>query len=169
MSIDEERKSFHPVIWNPIENDVNEKMKQVWFSGVHTDVGGGYPEEDLSNIALQWMIQEAIDKNLLIYDKKALESFMASNPDVNGIMHNEQKKLPGKLLKRMKRNWDKATHGEPSIHESVLKRTKDGDNSDTSKYAPWIFDIMDKDKPFIEPWKNSQPANKVIRRKPVKR
>ena len=152
LSIDEERKTFHPVIWNPIENDVNGKLKQVWFCGVHTDVGGGYEEEDLSNIALQWMIQEAIDKNLLIYDTKALESFMASTPDINGLMHNEQKQFPGKLLKRMKRNWDKATHGEPCIHESVLKRTKNGDNSDTSKYSPWIFNLIDKDKPLIEPW-----------------
>jgi len=151
LSIDEERKSFHPVIWNPIENDVNGKLKQVWFCGVHTDVGGGYAEDDLSNYSLQWMIQEAIDKNLLIYDKKGLESFMASIPDINGIMHNEQKQYPGKLLKRMKRGWDKKVMGEPCIHESVLKRTKNNDNSDTPKYAPWIFDVMDKKNPSIEP------------------
>jgi uncharacterized protein (DUF2235 family) len=153
LSIDEERKSFLPVIWNTIENDVNGKMKQVWFSGVHTDVGGGYEEEDLSNITLRWMIQEATAKNLIIYEKSpAYKKLIASNPDIDGIMHNEQKHFPGKLLKKMKRSWNKTTHGEPCIHESVFERTKNCDNSDIPKYSPWIFDVIDNEKPFIEPW-----------------
>jgi hypothetical protein len=68
------------------------------------------------------------------------------------MMHNEQKEFPGKLLKRMKRSWNKTTHGEPCIHESVFKRTKNNDNSDTPKYSPWIFDVIDKKNPFKEPW-----------------
>lgn len=154
LSIDEERKSFLPVIWNPVENDNTGRMKQVWFCGVHTDIGGGYIEEDLSNVSLKWMIQEATDKNLRIYEKSpAYQKLLASNPDINGIMHNEQKEFPGKLLKRMKRSWEKTTFGEPCIHESVLNRTKNSDNTVTPKYSPWIFDIIDKDKIFIEPWK----------------
>ena len=153
LSIDEERKTFHPVIWNPIKNDVNGKMKQVWFSGVHTDVGGGYEEEELSNITLKWMIQEATAKNLIIYEKSpAYKKLMDSRPDINGTMHNEQKTFPGKLLKRMKRSWNKETHGEPCIHESVFKRTKNSDNTDIPKYSPWIFDIIDKNNRNIEPW-----------------
>ena len=57
LSIDEERKTFLPTLWDTINHDEqSDKMKQVWFSGVHTDVGGGYKEEDLSNITLKWMI-----------------------------------------------------------------------------------------------------------------
>lgn len=153
LSIDEERKTFHPVLWNPIENDKVGKMKQVWFCGVHTDVGGGYKEEELSNITLKWMIQEATAKGLIIYEKSpAYKKLLASNPDVDGVMHNEQKHFPGKLLKRLKRSWDKTTHGEPYIHESVFKRTKNNENADSPKYSSWIFEIIDKEKPFIEPW-----------------
>ncbi len=151
LSIDEERKTFKPVIWNRIENDKKEKMKQVWFSGVHTDVGGGYQEEDLSNITLKWMIREATEKNLLIYEKSpAYKKLQAAKPDINGMMHNEQKHFPGNLMQRQKRSWDKSTQGEPCIHESVFKRTKNSDNTDSPKYSPWIFEIIDKNKPFTE-------------------
>lgn len=156
LSIDDERKAFHPVFWNPIENDKTEKMKQVWFCGVHTDVGGGYPEDDLSDISLKWMIQEATSKNLILYPKSSAYKRLAeSNPDINGIMHNEQKEFPGKLLKRMKRTWDKSSHGEPCIHESVSKRTKNTDNTDSPNYSPWIFEHIDKENPCVESGKIS--------------
>jgi uncharacterized protein (DUF2235 family) len=156
LSIDEERKSFLPVLWNTIENGSDKRMKQVWFAGVHTDVGGGYQEEDLSNITLQWMIKEATEKNLLIYQKaSAYLKIAVSKPDVNGFMHNEQKKLPGKWMAKQKRSWNKDTHGEPCIHESVFERTKNSDNSDSPKYSPWIFDCINSEHPNIEPWKES--------------
>ena len=38
-----------------------EDVKQVWFAGVHCDVGGGYPEKEsgLAKLALEWMLEEA--------------------------------------------------------------------------------------------------------------
>ena len=151
LSIDEERKTFKPVLWNRIENDKMVKMKQVWFCGVHTDVGGGYPEEDLSNITLNWMIREAKAKNLIIYEKSpAFKKLLASKPDINGMMHNEQKHFPGKLMKKAKRTWNKSTHGEPCIHESVFKRTRNSDNSEVPMYNPWIMEYFDKKNPNIE-------------------
>jgi uncharacterized protein (DUF2235 family) len=153
LAIDEERKAFHPVLWNKLENDSILRMKQVWFCGVHTDVGGGYKEEELSNISLNWMIQEATTKGLIIYEKSpAYKKLLASKPDVNGMMHNEQKKFPGKLLKRMKRNWNKTTHGEPCLHASVFDRIKNNENADSPKYASWILGLVEKENPCREPW-----------------
>jgi uncharacterized protein (DUF2235 family) len=153
LAIDEERKAFRPVLWNRLENDKDLRMKQVWFCGVHTDVGGGYIEEELSNISLNWMIQEATAKGLIIYAKSdAYKKLLASKPDVNGMMHNEQKTFPGKLLKKMKRTWNNATHGQPCLHGSVLKRSKNSDNTDDPKYSSWIFENIDNEKPFIETW-----------------
>jgi uncharacterized protein (DUF2235 family) len=41
LSLDDERTTFHPVLWN--EKDVpREQLTQVWFAGVHSNVGGGY-------------------------------------------------------------------------------------------------------------------------------
>lgn len=54
MAIDERRKFFPVLQWNK-----NRRVKQVWFSGVHSDVGGGYKECGLADIALLWMIDRA--------------------------------------------------------------------------------------------------------------
>jgi uncharacterized protein (DUF2235 family) len=153
LSIDEERKTFHPIVWEPIKGDkLKDKMKQVWFAGVHTDVGGGYEIDQLSNISLKWMIQEAKDKGLVIYkNSRAFDELMASKPDVNGTMHNEQTGFTGKLFKRAVRNWNTTAYGQPCIHESVLKRTKNNENLDEPKYMPWILKELDKNAPCIEP------------------
>jgi len=152
LSIDEKRKAFHPKIWLPIDGKhKNERMKQVWFSGVHTDVGGGYSEDDLSNISLKWMIKESKAKGLLFKDEsEAYKNFIDSNPNVNGIMHNEGNKFPGCWFKKEQRSWDKSILGEPCVHESVLKRAKNTFNKDVPVYSPWILDYMDKDNPCIE-------------------
>jgi uncharacterized protein (DUF2235 family) len=78
LAIDDERDAFHPLLWDEVheraliysaENKAkiakdptridDERLKQVWFTGMHSDVGGGYPDESLSYISLLWMIDEA--------------------------------------------------------------------------------------------------------------
>ncbi len=55
LAIDEKRWKFKPTLWPPGEA----RLEQVWFAGVHSDVGGWYDEAGLSNIALHWMIDRA--------------------------------------------------------------------------------------------------------------
>jgi uncharacterized protein (DUF2235 family) len=154
LAIDEERKTFAPVLWDALgPGHPKEKMKQVWFCGVHTDVGGGYAEDNLSNISLRWMIREASEKGLIIYEKSdAYKTLKTAPVNPDGIMHNEQKEFPGSLFKRAVRNWDKNSHGEPCLHESVFQRKKNSDNDDSPAYAPWIKKLVDGKKPFIEPY-----------------
>jgi uncharacterized protein (DUF2235 family) len=64
IAIDERRAFFRTNRWMPSKDlpvHGPRDLKQVWFAGVHCDVGGGYPEEEsgLSKFALQWMLQEA--------------------------------------------------------------------------------------------------------------
>lgn len=54
VAIDEHRSSFQPTLWDPKEKP-NQSVKQVWFSGAHADVGGGYHRANLSDITLRWM------------------------------------------------------------------------------------------------------------------
>ncbi len=71
LSIDDERLTFHPTLWDrnilPYQT-----MKQVWFCGVHTDVGGGYPEQELSDITLLWIKNRAMEHGLRIYPEENL-------------------------------------------------------------------------------------------------
>ena len=57
VALDERRAYFVQNLWGNQPQDV----EQVWFPGVHCDVGGGYgePESGLSAIALRWMTEKA--------------------------------------------------------------------------------------------------------------
>lgn len=68
VSIDERRASFIPTLWVDDEgkarsNDAN--VEQVWFTGVHSDVGGGYDDCQLSDIALSWMMGKAAQRGIV--------------------------------------------------------------------------------------------------------
>lgn len=62
LSLHEDRKDFLPTLWYQ-QNDhpPNQTLKQTWFQGCHTDVGGGYPLHGLSDITLAWMVAQLQD------------------------------------------------------------------------------------------------------------
>lgn len=71
LAIDERRKPFGPSIWQQQPNAVNQRLEQVWFAGVHSDIGGGYPQTGLSDIALAWMADRAAQCGLELSFKNA--------------------------------------------------------------------------------------------------
>ncbi|MGE5303889.1 MAG: DUF2235 domain-containing protein [Alphaproteobacteria bacterium] len=58
LSLDDERTTFHPVLWDE-SSSAPGKITQVWFAGVHANVGGGYPDDSLAGVPLQWIMTEA--------------------------------------------------------------------------------------------------------------
>ncbi|HEY6993752.1 MAG TPA: DUF2235 domain-containing protein, partial [Xanthobacteraceae bacterium] len=56
LSLDDERPTFRPVLWD--EKRPHADLKQVWFAGVHANVGGGYPDDGLAYVTLDWMMDE---------------------------------------------------------------------------------------------------------------
>ena len=59
VSVDERRKKFPVSLWNEAAKADRQTIEQVWFPGVHSDVGGSYAEAGLSDVALQWMLEKA--------------------------------------------------------------------------------------------------------------
>lgn len=63
VSLHENRAKYKPRLYDEPDFTQEERdvrsFKQVWFRGVHSDVGGSYKEDGLSNVALNWMIHEA--------------------------------------------------------------------------------------------------------------
>jgi uncharacterized protein (DUF2235 family) len=58
ISIDERRREFPATLWKgPL--GPGQVLEQVYFTGVHCDVGGGYAETGLSDITLGWMMRKA--------------------------------------------------------------------------------------------------------------
>jgi len=79
LAVNERRKPFSPTLWDYIRKD-NQKVEQVWFCGVHKDVGGGFTDEGLSNIALLWMLNKAQEAGLKM-DVEAMDTFpIETNP-----------------------------------------------------------------------------------------
>jgi len=155
LAIDDVRKTFHPVLFEPtqenLQKDPNRKrsLQQVWFMGMHTDVGGGYKEKELSDIVLEWMLQNAVKHGLHIFNnpKRTIEGRCTPNP--NGMMHDARDKLwKKKIFPAKQRVWDEKRYGKAVIHESVCLRTTSVDNNEDFDYKPWIL----KHKPKIEKW-----------------
>ncbi len=96
VSVDEKRAAFRQ---NQFTAGVkNQDLIERWFSGVHSDVGGGYPEgqSGLAKIALKWMIEQSTAAGLLFNAKETAHMLgMAgdnmSAPDVRGKLHTSLK------------------------------------------------------------------------------
>jgi len=73
LAIDEVRYDFRPEIWLCPADD-SQTLEQRWFAGVHSNVGGGYVDDGLANLALQWMLTEAKTSGLIV-DKKYLGNY----------------------------------------------------------------------------------------------
>ena len=57
LALDENRSSFSPALWEKPEGNQT-TLRQVWFPGVHANVGGGYDDMQLANITLAWMMSQ---------------------------------------------------------------------------------------------------------------
>jgi uncharacterized protein (DUF2235 family) len=80
LAIDEHRKTFEPAVWvkrteatpppdgRPWVPPEKQNVVQRWFRGAHSNVGGGYPEEGLANIAWRWMLDAAASHGLAFDD-----------------------------------------------------------------------------------------------------
>jgi hypothetical protein len=93
LALDEERTTFHPELWN--EGDVDrppvdparerfikdEQLSQVWFAGVHSNIGGGYPDDSLAYIPFVWMITEAQRCGLKFKSDYATPPAPVADPD----------------------------------------------------------------------------------------
>ncbi|MHC2282175.1 hypothetical protein ACVME8_008818 [Bradyrhizobium diazoefficiens] len=151
LSLDDERTTFHPVLWN--ENGVpKEKLSQVWFSGVHSNVGGGYPDDSLAHIPLFWIMKEAEARGL--HFKTAPNKPNDPDPDMivyaewrrdkDGRLYDSRNGLggyyrygPRKIddLSHMRfslRKTDLVDNGPPVIHETAINRARKG----AHRYAP---------------------------------
>lgn len=141
LSIDDVRTTFHPELWS--EDNANRarlveltggnrvpRVKQVWFPGVHTDVGGGYRETGLSDFTLKWMSNEALDAGLLIYRDAAV----AVQGNASDVLHDSTKGGFGRFYRTSTRSL-KTEIDRPLIHQSVIDRS----NDPALSYDPWLL------------------------------
>ena len=193
LALDDERKTFHPLIWEHPNDCPGAKVntdcaaegvadrpkeqiiEQVWFAGVHSNVGGGYPKDSMSLVSLDWMMgkaeacglkfadrerneyQRAADVHGRLYDSRAgLGAFYRYAP--RNLYERPENPLPdnekflkvllhtlGRLFKRKKMEL----LPKPAIHGSVFERIQRG----TDYYAP---KVIQKDR-YMVTWTDSGP------------
>jgi uncharacterized protein (DUF2235 family) len=130
IAIDERRAFFRQNLWHPPQAGPAgpKDCKQVWFAGVHCDVGGGYPEAEsgLSKIALEWMLGEAYAQQLRL-NKARTDLVLGKGgrnyvgPDPNGKMHRSLTPAwwPAEFL--LKRHYDSKT-GKMGRRANLFRR-----------------------------------------------
>lgn len=117
ISIDEKRRPFKVVLWNEETKVPGQAIEQVWFAGVHSEVGGGIPEKDCSlpDLSFAWMMDKSAKGGLLLKD--GWNTGLYSKAD--GDIHDSCTFLPWVLLGLRKKR--KIIEGA-SIHQSVADR-----------------------------------------------
>ncbi len=117
ISIDERRAFFRQNLFGP-PHDPLQDVKEVWFAGVHSDVGGSYPEPEsqLSKITLRWMVCEAELAGLVIDQQLAADILGAKPPNVapDPNTKNQHESLRGWWW--IAELWPKVVHIETPEH-----------------------------------------------------
>jgi uncharacterized protein (DUF2235 family) len=115
VAIDEKRECFTPTLWSEI--DKHPDAKQIWFAGVHSNVGGGYVQTGLSDIALAWMMDEAEAQQLKLRDK--IREQLA--PDPRGTLHDSCTGVFAPLP-TLPRSAPRIGNASAPLHDSVIER-----------------------------------------------
>ncbi len=143
LSLDDARRTFHPVLWDERIEDRPDRIEQVWFSGVHSNVGGGYPKPQLALVSLAWMIDRVAAYDLtqvgagapgLRLHPAAVDAIRRS-ANSHGRLYDSRSGL-GAIYRFAPRNTEEIrksyTSGALVVHESVRSRIDHA----TDQYAP---------------------------------
>lgn len=108
LALDERRGPFTPTVWAaPV--DPPKELKQCWFRGVHCDIGGGgYPDQELANLSLAWMITQLESKSLIQFNHDTFWKLMEMSA------RGQTKKIPGSPPMPKLKGW-----GLGRIHDSM--------------------------------------------------
>ncbi|MFL9771819.1 T6SS phospholipase effector Tle1-like catalytic domain-containing protein [Vibrio cyclitrophicus] len=141
LSLDDNRATvFTPLLQSReyLMNDCTEEqrsalnMKEVWFSGAHSDVGGGYNESRLNASSLRWMLSELTSPHNFSNEAVLFPSYVSNiNTSVLDVSHNPRStwyfKLAYKDQQRAPSSYaanSDSTNNQIYIHQSVFDRLK---------------------------------------------
>lgn len=153
LAIDERRKWFVPSLWTSKPGEalqldtqrrikkVPQQVEQVWFAGVHSDVGGGYNDMDeqgrplsrLADIPLLWMVKKALAVGLQFKDGAVAK--LEQTIDIGACQHDslsDKWRIIGEIERPLNNEKRKKinlagdifplVNTSESVHESVQQR-----------------------------------------------
>jgi hypothetical protein len=123
---------IHPLLWEYADPEDAKRIEQVWFAGAHSNVGGGYPKQGMSLVALDWMIRKAAESGLRVLCSD--HTLYREHANVDDKLYNPRAGL-GIFYRWKPRDvatMCKENNVPPAIHLSVLERVAHG----TEDYTP---------------------------------
>jgi uncharacterized protein (DUF2235 family) len=151
LALDDERTTFHPVLWTEegeskpsvLTTIDDERLVQVWFVGMHANVGGGYPDDAVSFVPLSWLVDESIKRGLVFKEAPFADpdsiKLINSAQDKDGRLYDSRSGLGSYYRYGPRKVSDLCNDPDvgvsvklPKIHESVFDRIDSGCNA----YAP---------------------------------
>jgi len=93
LAVDERRGPFELALWTteprmipkPGGGTAQQKIRQVWFPGVHSDIGGGYSDKAFGDVVLDWMLDVASSLGLVLRDDYVAREL---RPNHSAKLHN---------------------------------------------------------------------------------
>jgi hypothetical protein len=157
LAIDERRGNFQPAVW--VKEDAGQVLKQVWFPGVHSDVGGGYLTHGLSDTTLLWMLAQLREHRLLDFDAASVQAAVnrATAELYPGGRLHDSRKLLWKLIACPVPRPVGITDDSERIHESAIQRS-------TLKISGDPYASRNRDN-----WLGGLGAHKIARRTELER
>ena len=114
LALDEQRESFEPALWNengrPLPKMMDdEPVSQVWFAGVHSNVGGSYPDDSLALVPLNWMLEQSEKQGLAFLPDERRR--LAEQANWNGPQYDSRKGV-GMFYRYAPRNIERLSQEE---------------------------------------------------------
>ncbi len=160
LALDEARHTFHPVLWTEEDGEKKDREersrykrpKQVWFAGMHADVGGGYADDRLSFVPCLWMIEQATEAGLRF--RPAAVADLQGRATKLGDMHDSRRgfaafyRYKPRLLRKLgQEDLDGDGKFEVKIprfkiHHTVFERIKDTGADYAPVGIPADYDVV---------------------------
>jgi uncharacterized protein (DUF2235 family) len=170
LAIDERRGLFKPTLWEKKRDAPDRQtLQQVWFAGVHSDVGGGYPDPSLSEIPLVWMTERARECGLAFRPDyltvtenppeklRTLATQIAPNP--LGELHDSRK-----LLFRWLPGWRRPLLDKKSVAASAAASSARQRLDEMPEYAaPNLKEYLACEPHTVVEWTTQQPGAAIER------
>jgi uncharacterized protein (DUF2235 family) len=167
LSLDDERTAFHPIRINKDKGPASNRVKEIWFAGVHSDVGGGYPDASLAHMPLVWMLEEAIAAGLIL--RRGVLNGFRKTASAFGPRHDSR--AGGGVFYRYhprEINDENGDYEKTTMHYSVAERIVYGHDDYHDDYKPVSLpvgaDVYMPDGSYFthsltEGFRRSAPAN----------
>ena len=133
LAVDERRGPFKPTLWVSQPTPAQQpNVQQVWFAGVHSDVGGGYPEHGLSDLALNWIL-DCLQTAGAEPDPAVIKS-LGTKPDPMQKTHNSLKGLF--VVDTFDRQIGTTQFKTEYLHRSLIQKWRDDKSYRPKPLAP---------------------------------